>query len=78
MNNRDDEMRAPKVYETEEKATLDNEGLKYSCHGDEQVLQASSFFWLLPSMLGIKIDMSREQRAISNKIKQKESKEEWL
>lgn len=64
LNKCDNKIRATKVYNMEEKARLDNEGLPYSCHGDEQVSQASSFLWLLPWTPGIKIDMGREQRAI--------------
>lgn len=43
-------MRVTKVdVPREEKGlALNNEGLLYGCHGDEQVSQASSFLWLLP------------------------------
>lgn len=43
LNKSDNEIRATKVYNREEKDILDKEGLQYSCHGDEQVSQASSF-----------------------------------
>lgn len=48
----DNKIRTTKVCDVVIKAALRNEGLLYSCHGDEQVSQASSFLWLLPWTLG--------------------------
>lgn len=42
-DNCDNKIRATEVCNVVIKAALGNEGLLYSCHGDEQVSQASSF-----------------------------------
>lgn len=64
LNKSDNKIRATKVYNKKKETMLDNEGLQYSCHGDEQSLPSLVISLTPPVNAGIKIDMGREQRAI--------------